>query len=104
MRRRMLLLASTLFGTLAGCGEKPTPDYMAWETGDPGETGETGDPETYSDYTGWAYYDVDEDGFYNDEDCDDDDPAINPDADEVCDDEVDNDCDGLIDAADDDCV
>ena len=34
------------------------------------------------------------------EDCDDSDPAINPDAEEICD-EIDNDCDELIDDDDD---
>jgi len=51
--------------------------------------------------------DKDEDGFlplYCDGgDCDDDDEDINPDADEVCDDGVDNDCDGLTDEEDPDC-
>ena len=66
--------------------------------------------------TAW-YADADEDGFgdaddvteicaqpsgtvEDDTDCDDTDSAINPDADEVCDD-ADNDCDGLIDDDDD---
>ncbi len=40
--------------------------------------------------------DADGDGFAEDEDCDDGDATVNPDADEVCD-EVDNDCDGEID-------
>ncbi len=38
------------------------------------------------------------------EDCDDSNPSIHPDADEVCDDEVDNDCDVLIDLEDDECA
>jgi hypothetical protein len=37
-------------------------------------------------------------------DCDDADPAINPFAQEVCDDGVDNDCDGLLDGGDADCA
>ena len=47
--------------------------------------------------------DGDSDGFGVSVDCDDTDPAINPDADEVCDDGIDNDCDGDIDADDSDC-
>jgi hypothetical protein len=73
MKRRMLLLASSVFGALSGCGMFATSDYAA-------PLGETGDPETYSDYTGWAYYDDDGDGFDSYEDCDDGDPDINPDA------------------------
>ncbi len=97
MKRRMLLLASSVLGTLSGCGLFATSDYKAWDT-------DSGEPETYSDYTGWAYYDVDQDGFYDDEDCDDSDAAVNPDADEICDDGIDNDCDELTDAEDvDDC-
>jgi len=53
--------------------------------------------------------DVDRDG-YSPEiagcgpvDCNDDDAAINPDAAEICDDNVDNDCNGLIDSADPSC-
>ena len=36
-------------------------------------------------------------------DCDDADPAVNPGATEVCDDAIDNDCDGSTDADDADC-
>ena len=43
--------------------------------------------------------DADADGFTTDNDCDDEDAAINPAADEVCD-GVDNDCDGLTDDED----
>lgn len=49
------------------------------------------------------YADADEDGFAACVDCDDADPLVNPAADESCD-GVDNDCDELIDDADDDVV
>jgi len=53
------------------------------------------------DDTGSAV-DADGDGYAVGEDCDDSDAAINPGADELCDDaEVDEDCDGLINDADD---
>ncbi len=49
--------------------------------------------------------DVDMDGFCpSDGDCVDTDPAINPDATEICTDGIDNDCDGKVDAADGDCA
>lgn len=40
--------------------------------------------------------DADGDGFFGDEDCDDSDPAVNPDGTELCND-VDDDCDGEVD-------
>ena len=49
--------------------------------------------------------DDDGDGFSEvDGDCDDTDPAVSPDADELCDDGVDNDCDGLVDDDDTHCI
>jgi hypothetical protein len=47
--------------------------------------------------------DADNDGFCDDVDCDDGNAAINPGAEEVCDDGLDNDCDGNTDSADSDC-
>ena len=44
--------------------------------------------------------DEDEDGFGNDVDCDDRQPLVNPDADEICN-GIDDDCDGFVDASDD---
>jgi len=47
--------------------------------------------------------DVDADGYYGDVDCDDTDPDVNPGAEEICDDGIDNDCDGDTDTYDSTC-
>lgn len=53
----------------------------------------------------WDDADDDNDGFSPAEgDCNDGDPDINPDARETCDDEIDNDCDRLVDFDDPECT
>lgn len=47
--------------------------------------------------------DADGDGYKSNVDCDDTNPAVNPGATEICDDGIDNDCNGLIDGADPTC-
>jgi hypothetical protein len=74
---------------LMGCVPSEKPDVNA-DT----PTTDTSDEET-DDTT-----DVDGDGFTEEEDCDDNDDAVNPDAEETCD-GIDNDCDGLVDDEDD---
>ena len=55
----------------------------------------------------WDCWDVDTDGYGDTacggEDCDDADPAVNPEAEEDCGNGIDEDCDGLIDGDDPDC-
>jgi hypothetical protein len=87
MRRILWKSCSLLAGLAMGCFGKddtmqPTPDYGVWDS---------------------SYRDVDGDGWPADVDCDDDDDSIHPEATELCDDGVDNDCDEAIDADDDDC-
>ena len=58
------------------------------------------DPNDYNCDGSVGYADEDGDGYAACEECDDANAALNPGADEVCGDEVDNDCDGDVDEAD----
>jgi hypothetical protein len=84
---------------LLGCTKSLELDTA--DTAAPADTADTGSMLYDCDGTGWD--DCDGDGWpieigqwHEDEDCDDADPAINNDAEEVCD-GADNDCNGLID-------
>jgi len=68
-----------------------TADDTGTSTTSVEDTGTTPDTEPPTDDT-----DADADGHPASTDCDDDDPAVNPGADETCD-HVDNDCDGAVD-------
>ena len=90
----MSMATALLFGfSLSACGEK-----------DDTSSEPIVQPAAEPEY-GVAMVDNDEDGFFEYiDDCDDRNPAINPDAEEICDDGVDNDCDQNIDADDPDCA
>lgn len=60
------------------------------DSGDPGDDG--GGDDGGDD--GSSVLDTDGDGWLEPDDCDDDDPDVNPDADEICGDGIDNNCDG----------
>ena len=80
-------VATVLFGGCWGTDETGS-DYGDVEVA----TSQDDDADPY-----WV--DFDEDGHYADEDCNDQDPAIHPGADEICD-GIDNDCDGTVDGDD----
>ena len=67
--------------TVGRCGDTSSPDDTGDPTGD--DTGDSGEP-----------VDADGDGVPASEDCDDDDPYVSPELEEICGDGLDNDCDG----------
>ena len=82
--------AGLMVAVLVGC---------VGDTKDPIDTGDTGtDTDTDTD-TDTPPVDADGDGVFSVDDCDDNDAAVYPGADEVCDDK-DNDCDGTVDGPD----
>jgi hypothetical protein len=84
LRNKLGVLASA--AVLAACYGAP-PGDLKYDTSDTG-----------------GIMDADADGWILGEDCDDQDAEVNPEAAEVCDDGVDNDCDGAMDAEDSDCI
>lgn len=106
-RNSIALLMGFALGACSGAADDTAKDTSTTtDTNTETETEtNTSDTATQPAY-GVAQYDDDGDGWFaEDGDCDDSNADINPGAAEVCDDGVDNDCDGLIDADDtDDCM
>ena len=75
--------------------EIPPDDTDTSDTADTADTADPDDTGDSDDDTGGSVLDADGDGWTIDEDCDDSDPDVNPDAEEICNDGIDNDCDGL---------
>ncbi len=109
----------TAEGTWPGCDYSSIEDYEDPEVTCDDKDNDC-DGETDEDIKNTYYFDSDNDGYgdagnwyeacwppegyiTDNTDCDDSNPEINPGAEEVCDDEIDNDCDGDIDSEDSDC-
>ncbi len=92
----MPVILSLLLLACSG-GAKPS------DTGAPLDGGGTDGGGTDSGTTEPSPVDADGDGWTSEQDCDDDDPLVHPDADETCNGKDDN-CDGLVDDADPDVV
>lgn len=71
-------------GALTGCGEKTYDSHVCEGCG------------VVLEHDTGYYEDADGDGYQDYEDCDDEDAAVNPSADELCD-GIDNNCDDNID-------
>ena len=80
---------------LLGC-EPSTPWDTAFETDTEADTETETEVDTETDTDTPPLVDLDGDGYTAASDCDDADPAVNPDAHEVCND-IDDDCNGLVD-------
>ena len=93
----VFLLALVLLTFNAGCDTDPPEDDDT--VNDDDDTGPD-DDDTADDDTGPI--DADGDGYDETEDCDDTNDAVYPGAEQVCDESDDNNCDGIIDEAEDD--
>ena len=87
------------FGLFTACGDKEedtatTTDTATTEETDTEDTS-TEETDTEETDTEDPVTDADGDGFESDEDCNDDDAMVNPDADDTVGDAVDNNCDGI---------
>jgi MYXO-CTERM domain-containing protein len=93
-------------GVDADCDGLDGDDPGGDDTGGPPAGADTGAPWVDQDTGGEEdpYTDADRDGYTGDEDCNDADPTAHIDADEICDDGIDNDCDGATDTNDTDCA
>ncbi len=78
-------------------GEEPSTEPGGEPSGEPGEEPSSEPSGEPTSEPAQEAIDADGDGYVEEEDCDDGNAAINPDADELCDGGIDNNCDGVID-------
>jgi Putative metal-binding motif len=84
-------------GTDTGADGGTTDSGAGGDAGDSGDPSDSGGSDSGGSDSGEPLpdpVDIDLDGYTDDVDCDDSDPAVNPGASEVCDNFVDDDCDG----------
>ena len=82
------------FGLFTACGDKEEDTATTTDTATTEET-DTEETDTEETDTEDPITDADGDGFEGDDDCNDDNAAVNPDAEDVVGDGVDNNCDGI---------